>query len=642
MARSEQTDEVLNELEQIKSLLGALSQVVIRLESRLRQAAQASPEPMRAESAEVPPAPEPILPPPPEVPPSPEVPPAPEVPPVSAPESAPSAQPAAGARRPPSPPPSPARPFAFEEDAMARELEQTLGGQIALWIGVALLFLASVFFLSWAWTKLGPWARLAVGYAGGLALVELGWLSRRRSAGWFVDGAIAAGLAILYLTTWAGLQRYGVMRFELAFALMVATTALGMGLAVGRNSQLLATLAVAGGFLTPIVLQSEGGAGKPLGFFTYLAVLNAGLLAVAARNRWEVQRWLCLIATWLLLMGWAADNFNDSVRRMVFGFLTLYYALFLLTVLVRVFGQRQPATESDIAFLSFATLLYVPAGQGAIAPLLGDYPGLFLMGLGAVYLLLAWVVFRLVPADEILMGGFATLGIVLLTIAIPVQFRTPVAAPLWNLEAMLLVALGLGYGSRLLYGLGLGLWVLASLRTLVALSEPPHLERILFNERGVALLTWTLGMMVNALMARANALQQADSPLDRLFPRDALGILTGLAALFGAVGLVTMETYYYFELINRPDSPLAPMLVSLEWTLLGVLLLTGGVLNRSRGMRLLGLAMLTVTAFKLFLFDLGFLEMPYRTFTFAGLGITLLIVSWLYSRYGTAAAEQSQ
>jgi uncharacterized membrane protein len=84
---------------------------------------------------------------------------------------------------------------------------------------------------------------------------------------------------------------------------------------------------------------------------------------------------------------------------------------------------------------------------------------------------------------------------------------------------------------------------------------------------------------------------------------------------------------------------MAHMLVSLEWTLLGVLLLIGGVVNHSRGIRLLGLATLTFTAFKLFLFDLSFLEMPYRTFTFAGLGLTLLIVSWLYSRYGAADAS---
>ncbi|GBC91709.1 hypothetical protein HRbin15_00164 [bacterium HR15] len=637
MARLTDSDDVRNELELIRRLLGAIDQAVNRLEQQL----------IRSEQAPTPESP-PVVSPSPSIPPSPAVPPSPTVPPPTAPapEAPPvtSAQPSSAAAaptiRPPTPPASSVKPFAFEEEPAARQLEQALGGQIALWVGIVLLFLASVFFLSWAWTKLGPWARLMIGYVGSLALIELGWLSRRRSAGWFVDGVIATGLAILYLTTWAGLQRYSVMRFELAFALMVATTALGMGLAVGRNSQLLATLAVAGGFLTPVVLQSEGGAGKPLGFFAYLAVLNAGLLAVAARNGWEFQRWLCLIATWILLMGWAMQHFNDSLRGMVFGFITLYYALFLLSVLGEVFTRRVPTADSDIAFLAVATLLYVPAGQGVVAPLLGSYPAAFLAGLGAMYLLLAWLGYRVVPEDTILSGGFATLGIVLLTIAIPVQFKAPVVAPLWNLEAMLLVALGIWYSSRLLYGLGLGLWALASLRTLVALSEEPSLKVVVFNERGIALLSWTLGLMVDALVARAHALRESQSELDRLMPRVATAILAGLGALAGAVWLVTMETYYYFETIGQPDSPLAHMLVSLEWTLLGVLLLIGGVLNHSRGLRLLGLATLTVTAFKLFLFDLGFLEMPYRTFTFAGLGITLLIVSWLYSRYGVEPAER--
>ncbi|MEN3002153.1 MAG: DUF2339 domain-containing protein, partial [Armatimonadota bacterium] len=463
MARPpEPSEDVRKELELIKRLLGAIGQAVERLEQQVARSEQVPPPTVEA--------------PPPTVPPPSPVPPAPAVPPPSAPAGEPQPttppppQPApqAPVMRPsthPTPPAPSARPFAFEEEPAARELEQTLGGQVALWFGIALLFLASVFFLSWAWTKLGPWARLAIGYAGGLTLIGLGWLSRRRSAGWFVDGSIAAGLAILYLVTWAGLQRYGVMRFELAFGLMILTTVLGMGLAVGRNSQLLATLAVAGGFLTPVVLQSEGSAGKPLGFFTYLAVLNAGLLTVAARSGWEFQRWLCLIATWILLVGWGLQHFNDSLRGMVFGFITLYYALFLLSVLGGVFARRISASDSDIAFLAAATLLYVPAGQGIVAPLLGNYPGAFLAGLGAVYLLLAWLGHRAVPQDAILNGGFTMLGVVLLTIAIPAQFRTPVVAPLWNLEATLLVALGIWFNSRLLYGLGLGVWVLASLRT---------------------------------------------------------------------------------------------------------------------------------------------------------------------------------
>jgi uncharacterized membrane protein len=449
MAHSPFSDDVQKELELMRRLLTALGQAVERLEQHLTRLGEASAPP---------PAPE--------VPPPPSVPPAPEVPSAqasadlpSAPPPSPRASPTQAARTP-IPAPEPRKPFAFEEETTARELEQTLGGQIALWFGIALLFLAAVFFLSWAWTRLGPWARLAIGYLGGLALVELGWLSRRRSAGWFVDGSIAAGLAILYLTTWAGLQRYGVMRFELAFALMVATTAFGMGLAIGRDSQLLATLSVLGGFLTPVVLQSEGNAGKPLGFFTYLAVLNAGLLTVATRNRWELQRWLCLIATWILLMGWSMEHYREALAGLVFGFITLYYALFMLAVLVPMFTRRAPTSDSDMALLSVATLLYVPAGQAVVAPLLGDYPAAFLAGLGALYLLLAWLGYRTVPEDTLLSGGFATLGITLLTIAIPVQFKASVVAPIWNLEAMLLVALGIGYSSRLLYGLGLALWVL--------------------------------------------------------------------------------------------------------------------------------------------------------------------------------------
>ncbi len=632
MAHSPFSDDVRNELELMKRLLSALVQAVERLEQHLT----------RSEEVSAPSPAQPVPPPAPSVPPPPRVPPAPEVPsaqasavPPSAPPPSPGVPPTQAAR-PPIPAPEPRKPFAFEEETTARELEQTLGGQIALWFGVALLFLATVFFLSWAWTRLGPWARLAIGYFGGLALIELGWLSRRRSASWFVDGSIAAGLAILYLTTWAGLQRYEVMRFELAFALMVATTAFGMGLAIGRDSQLLATLSVLGGFLTPVVLQSGGSAGKPLGFFTYLAVLNAGLLTVATRNRWELQRWLCLIATWLLLMGWSIEHYREPMAGLVFGFITLYYALFLLSVLVPVFTSRVPTSDSDIALLAVATLLYVPAGQAVAMPLLGDYPAAFLAGLGALYLLLAWLGYRTVPEDTLLIGGFATLGITLLTIAIPIQFKASVVAPIWNLEAMLLVALGIWYSRRLLYGLGLALWVLASLQTLVLLSEEPTLERVLLNERGLALLSWVLGLMVDALVARAHALQQPESELDRLLPRVGLAVMAGLMALGGAIWLVTMETYYYFQLIGKPDSPLAPMLVSLEWTLLGVLLLIAGVLNRSRAVRLLGLATLTLTTFKLFLFDLGFLEMPYRTFSFAGLGLTLLIVSWLYSRYGTA------
>jgi putative transposase len=99
------------------------------------------------------------------------------------------------------------------------------------------------------------------------------------------------------------------------------------------------------------------------------------------------------------------------------------------------------------------------------------------------------------------------------------------------------------------------------------------------------------------------------------------------------------QTLYAFELAGRQGAPLAHMLVSLEWTLIGAGLLIGGVQASLRGVRLMGLGMLALTTCKLFLYDLGFLQMPYRALSFAGLGLALIGVAWLYSRFGTADAH---
>ncbi len=254
---------------------------------------------------------------------------------------------------------------------------------------------------------------------------------------------------------------------------------------------------------------------------------------------------------------------------------------------------------------------------------------------------MTWLASQRTSADRLLSASFLTLGITLLTIAVPVQFEAPVIALLYNLEAMILVALGIWFSNRLLYAMGLGLWLASSVATLGVLVSEPRLPLVLFNERGIALLSWTLGMAVNALVARMRSLNEPESAVDRLLLREAVAILGGLGALFGTVSLTTMETYYYFNLIGQPNNPLASVLVSLEWTLFGVLLLLGGAWYHTRGVRLLGLASLAITACKLFLFDLSFLQMPYRIYTFAGLGITLLVVSWLYSRYGKEVAKET-
>jgi len=64
-------------------------------------------------------------------------------------------------------------------------------------------------------------------------------------------------------------------------------------MAVRLDAQVVAILGLLGGFLTPVLLST--GQDHPLGLFSYIALLDAGLIAVVARKRWN---YLVLLAQW--------------------------------------------------------------------------------------------------------------------------------------------------------------------------------------------------------------------------------------------------------------------------------------------------------------------------------------------------------
>ena len=63
-------------------------------------------------------------------------------------------------------------------------------------------------------------------------------------------------------------------------------------------------------------------------------------------------------------------------------------------------------------------------------------------------------------------------------------------------------------------------------------------------------------------------------------------------------------------------------------------MLVAGIIRSIQPARLAALGLLGFTALKVFLFDLSFLDTPMRILSFGGLGLTLIAISWLYSRYG--------
>lgn len=111
-----------------------------------------------------------------------------------------------------------------------------------------------------------------------------------------------------------------------------------------------------------------------------------------------------------------------------------------------------------------------------------------------------------------------------------------------------------------------------------------------------------------------------------------------LAAPLVALWGLTHETWHFFWM-NRESfgqwDRAAQVGISILWALSAVVLLVGGVWKEIRAVRLLGLALAGVTAVKVFVFDMASQDLPYRVLSFGGLGLALIGISWLYTRYGT-------
>ncbi|WP_141739234.1 DUF2339 domain-containing protein, partial [Stenotrophomonas sp. BIIR7] len=240
--------------------------------------------------------------------------------PAPEPEFEPAPQPerlAAAARvaPPPLPPgPPPARPEPFVPPPRGPDLGERIVGTIKRWftegnvpvkIGMLVLLAGVAALLKYAsdqgWLNAPIELRLAAIAAGALAGLVFGWVQRERRR-MFALALQGGAIGILLLTIFAAFKRYELIEPGIAFAMSIVLIA-GMGvLAVVQNSRTLAVLGILAGFMAPIWLST--GSGNHVALFSYYAVLNAAILAIAWWRPWRALNLLGFAFTFGIGTAW--------------------------------------------------------------------------------------------------------------------------------------------------------------------------------------------------------------------------------------------------------------------------------------------------------------------------------------------------
>ncbi len=376
--------------------------------------------------------------------------PGPEVAPQPAAAEAPTPKPpvAAPVRRPPPPPPVPLR------DRLPAPIANLIfGGNMLVKLGVLILFLGLAFLLRYTAERVT--VPIELRYAAvalvGAGLLVLGWLLRNKRAGYalILQGA---GIGVFYLTTLAAMKLSGLLPASVGFAFLFGVAVLSAALAVLQNAPVLAIVAALEGFAAPVLAST--GSNQPVGLFTYLLVLDVGIVLIAWFRAWRVLNLIGFVGTFTLAAGWAHKYYTDDQYATVQPFLIVFFLLF--TAIGLLFARRtlfdapvQPAQRLATRALDtlrragrvdsslvFGTPM-VAFGMQVLLMRPWEYGAAFsAMALAAFYLVLGGLVFATQPKGLALLAeAYAIVGVIFGTLAIPLGLEGRWTGAAWAVEA---------------------------------------------------------------------------------------------------------------------------------------------------------------------------------------------------------------
>jgi uncharacterized membrane protein len=522
-------------------------------------------------------------------------------------------------------------PFSRGEAGLEKQIGQFWLNRIGI---VALLFGVS-YFLKYAFENnwIGPAGRVAIGLLAGIGLIVWSERFRNRGHAAFSYSLKAAGIGTLYLSLWGAFQIYHLIPTAAAFAAMVIVTLATISLAVSQDAELLASFALAGGYSTPVLLST--GQNHEVVLFSYVALLDLAILAMAALKPWRRLLWGSFLGTIILYIGWYSDYYSQDQRTLTVCFAALFAIIFAAIPLACPYEESKRFTGPSV------TLTLLPLFNAALffLALYDMYERetvkltWFALALAAFYLIIGSALQKRFPKRDttFLRLLHVAIAIAFITIAIPLKLEGRWITISWLTESAALLWMSVKTYTNFLRYMASAALVLGILRLLF--YDHFHTETLVFNLR---FFTYLIAIAVLGGIASFGKRYASEKEMPLIYIA-AIGVnLLALIAL-------TLEVSDYFIrqmaaaggnrfLFYHQLALARDFSYSAIWLLYGVVLMTVGFQKRSAFIRWQALILIAFTIGKVFMYDVSQLGGSYRIVSFIALGAVLLGISFIYQR----------
>jgi uncharacterized membrane protein len=427
-----------------------------------------------------------------------------------------------------------------------------------------------------------------------------------------------------------------VLAYALAWLPVAARVQAGL-----RAAAIGATCALFVSEVTLIAISLSGGS-PGIAVMTLTHVVNISLiLALAWRDTFPYVAPAVVVPAFLASMAWHRAHPEPAAWRQMMVLAGSLYAVLTAYPFVlhrRARDSRDPHVTAVAASVFFFFVARTAFAQGGLTSIIGIVP----VGEAAVLALLLRQILSLEAPDHRDLGRLALVAgaaLAFVTVAIPLQLKHQWITIGWMLEGA-----ALSWLYRRVPHRGLLAWAVALMSVAFArLALNPAI--FVYEPRGIRVFNWYLYTYLLcgvALLVAGWWLSKTDDRIAPLPRASSLLPAGGVVLLFLLLNIEIADFYATGpEITFRFGVTLAQDLTyTIGWLIFGLVLLTAGIYLHNRLARMTAVALIAVTTFKAFLYDMGSLGGLYRVASLVGLAISLSLVALALQKFVLQSPEE--
>jgi uncharacterized membrane protein len=321
------------------------------------------------------------------------------------------------------------------------DMEKFIGENLILKIGILILVLGISFFVKYSIDQdwINEVGRIGIGILCGVILLGFShFLHKDYKA--FSSVLVAGAITVFYFTIAYGYHQYHLYSQTVSFGIMVFITLFSTLISVYYDRKELAALSVIGGFAVPFMVSN--GDGNYIALFSYLMILNVGMLLLSYFKQWDIVKIMSFAFTYIIFCFWYSSRYYaiaGVAHNNTFLFINAFYLIFLIMNMVDILKNRSTNFSIKVGFLMLNTAITYFISMDILSSYYENFKGLYTLLFALINLTSTFLVYKYNQEQKHIIYFMLGLTLLFATIAIPIQFDGYYVTIFWAAEAFLLL-----------------------------------------------------------------------------------------------------------------------------------------------------------------------------------------------------------